>query len=90
MLTDDHQTAMHLKIMRDRDGTPTDCLHVHGHASSEEARQLEKAIWEELDVGGSPPEHIGEINGGERSEPLALTQLILLYHLRQTAEVNAS
>ena len=83
VLTDDHRTAMHLKIMRDRDGTPTDCLHVHGQASSEEARQLEKSIWEELNEPGGPPEHIGEINDGERSEPLALTQLILLYHLLQ-------
>jgi len=81
VLTDDHRTAMHLKIMRDKDGTPTDCLHVHGHASSEEARQLVKAIWEELNAAGGPPEHIGQINPGERSEPLALTQLILVYHL---------
>ncbi len=88
VLTDDHRTAMHLKIMRDRDGTPTDCLHVHGHASSEEARQLEKSIWEELNEPGGPPENIGEINPGERSEPLALTQLILLYHLLQPNERN--
>jgi len=86
VLTDDHRTAMHLKIMRDRDGTPTDCLHVHGHASSDEARQLEKSIWEELNEPGGPPENIGEINPGERSEPLALTQLILLYHLLQPNE----
>lgn len=83
VLTDDPRTATHLKIIRDEDGTPTDCLHVHGHASSEEARQLEKAIWEELGAAGGPPEHIGDINGGERSEPLALTQLIPLYHLLQ-------
>ena len=84
VLTDDHRSAMHLKIIRDRDGTPTDCLHVHGHASAEEARQLEKAIWAELDTEhGTPPDHIGEINPGARSEPLALTQLILLYHLLQ-------
>ncbi len=88
VLTDDHRTAMHLKIMRDRDGTPTDCLHVHGHASSEEARQLEKSIWEELNEPGGPPENIGEINPGERSEPLALTQLILLYHLLRPNERN--
>lgn len=86
LLTEDHRTAMHLKIMRDQDGTPTDCLHVHGHASSEEARQLEKVIWEELNIVGGPPKHIGEINGGERSDPLALTQLILLYHLLQTKD----
>ena len=55
VLTDDHRTAMHLKIMRDQDGTPTDCLHVHGHASAEEAQQLEKAIWLELEWAGGPP-----------------------------------
>jgi phosphoribulokinase len=85
-LTDDHRTAMHLKIMRDKDGTPTDCLHVHGHASAEEARQLEKVIWAELEVEGGPPERLGEVNPGERSEPLAITQLILLYHLLQTRD----
>ncbi len=90
VLTDDNRTAMHLKIMRDKDGTPTDCLHVHGHASSEEAKQLEKVIWEELAADGGPPDHIGEINPGERSEPLALTQLILLYHMLMARERPAS
>ncbi len=80
-LTDDHRGTMHLKVLRDADGTPTDCLHVHGHASSEEARQLEKVIWAELDVDGGPPAGIGQLPGGERSEPLAITQLIVLYHL---------
>lgn len=84
VLSDDNRSAMHLKIIRDRDGTPTDCLQVHGHASAEEARQLENAIWAELDTKGSaPPANIGEIGPGARSEPLALTQLILLYHLLQ-------
>ncbi|MBA2698023.1 MAG: phosphoribulokinase [Nocardioidaceae bacterium] len=86
VLSDDNRTAMHLKIMRDRDGTPTDCLHVHGHASAEEARQLEKSIWQELNVPGGPPPRLGEIDPGVRSEPLALTQLILLYHLLQARE----
>ena len=80
-LTDDHRTAMHLKIMRDADGTPTDCLHVHGHASTEEARQLEKIIWAELEEDGGPPDSLGRITEDQRSEPLAITQLILLYHL---------
>jgi phosphoribulokinase len=87
VLTDDNRTAMHLKIMRDADGTPTDCLHVHGHASTEEARQLEKAIWAELAVPGGPPDSLGRIEE-ERSEPLAITQLILLYHLIAFSESN--
>jgi phosphoribulokinase len=81
VLTDDNRTAMHLKTAPDTDGTPTDCLHVHGHASTEEARLLEKAIWAELDVAGGPPESLGRVADDRRSEPLALTQLILLYHL---------
>jgi len=89
VLTDDHLTAMHLKILRDKDGTPTDCLHVHGHASAEEAQELERSIWEDLaDVGGPPP-NLGEINPGERSEPLAITQLILLYHLLQSQQASS-
>ncbi len=88
LLTDDHRTAMHLKIIRDKDGTPTDCLHVHGHASTEEARQLEKAIWAELDEPGGPPEGLGVIGDGDRSEPLAITQLILLYHMLVAAREN--
>lgn len=88
LLTDDHRTAMHLKIIRDKDGTPTDCLHVHGHASNEEARQLEKAIWSELDEPGGPPEGLGVIGDGDRSEPLAITQLILLFHMLASAREN--
>ena len=88
LLTDDHRTAMHLKIIRDKDGTPTDCLHVHGHASNEEARQLEKAIWSELDEPGGPPEGLGVIGDGARSEPLAITQLILLFHMLAAAREN--
>ncbi|MGI8718038.1 MAG: phosphoribulokinase [Lapillicoccus sp.] len=90
VLTDDNRTAMHLKIIRDRDGTPTDCLHVHGHATSEEARRLEKTIWSELDTPGGPPERLGEIDSGQRSEPLAITQLILLYHLVATGQANGA
>lgn len=90
VLTDDHRTAMHLKIMRDADGTPTDCLHVHGHASVEEVRGLETVIWEELGAEGTPPASLGRINGVERSEPLAMTQLILLYHLLQAARRDSN
>lgn len=90
VLTDDVRESMHLKVMRDADGTPTDCVHVHGHASTQEAHRLEKAIWTELDADGGPPGRIGVIGEGQRSEPLALTQLVLLYHLLQArAELGA-
>lgn len=85
VLTDDNRSAMHLKIIRDNDGTPVDCLHVHGYTPGEDARRLEKLIWEESGAPGAPPASLGATGDNERSEPLALTQLILLYHLLQAA-----
>ena len=83
ILTDDTKTAMHLKIIRDNDGTPVDCLHVHGHAAEEESHLLQKAIWAGLADRRELPGGLGEITPGGRSEPLAVTQLLLLYHLVQ-------
>ena len=83
ILTDDVRTAMHLKIIRDTDGTPVDALHVHGHAQPEEIRLLEKAIWDGVADRREMPHGLGEIRSGGRSETLAVTQLLLLYHLVQ-------
>ncbi len=77
---DDHRT-MHLKLIRDADGRPVDALHVHGHASPEDTEVLEKAIWTDLAVDHPLPDSLGEISPGQRSGPLAITQLLLLYHL---------
>ena len=78
--------AMHLKLTRDEDGRPVDALHIHGYAPREESRVLEKAIWASLSVGAGLPEHLGTLDDDERrSEPLAITQLLLLYHLLEAA-----
>ncbi|HEY4464919.1 MAG TPA: phosphoribulokinase [Streptosporangiaceae bacterium] len=78
--------AMHLKLTRDEDGRPVDALHIHGYAPREESRVLEKAIWASLSVGAGLPEHLGTLDDdGRRSEPLAITQLLLLYHLLEAA-----
>lgn len=83
VLTDDTATAMHLKIIRDSDGTPVDCLHVHGHAELGDIRLLEKAIWAGVADRRDMPRELGSLGAGLRSEPLAVTQLLLLYHLMQ-------
>jgi phosphoribulokinase len=77
--------SMHLKLTRDEDGRPVDALHVHGYAPREESRMLEKAIWAGLGEGTELPGFLGELDGGQRSEPLAITQLLLLYHLIEAA-----
>ncbi|MHC1558838.1 phosphoribulokinase [Actinomycetospora sp. C-140] len=77
--------AVHLKLERDRDGRPVESLHVHGYVPREESVAVEKAIWTSL---GTPdtetPECLGRLGDG-RSEPLAIAQLLLLYHLTEAA-----
>ena len=76
------QQTIHLTLQRDEHGQPVDALHVHGDAPQEESRRVEKAIWSSL-VGeqGDAPNTLGAIGEDRRSEPLAITQLMLLYHL---------
>ncbi len=83
VLTDDDRRTLHLKLIRDSDGRPVDALHVHGYAPREDSRIAEKAIWEQLsiDTGAALPERLGEYAPGNRSEALAIAQLLLLWHL---------
>jgi phosphoribulokinase len=76
--------TMHLKLIRDTDGRPVDALHVHGHAPVEESTLLKKAIWAAMgaaDVAAELPGPMGVLDNGSVSDPLAVTQLLLLYHL---------
>jgi phosphoribulokinase len=78
--------TMHLKLIRDTDGRPVDALHVHGHAPVEESTLLKKAIWAAMgaaaaDAGPELPGPMGILDDGSVSDPLAVTQLLLLYHL---------
>jgi phosphoribulokinase len=65
-----------------------DALHIHGYAPREDSRIVEKAIWEQMSFAPSPastaealPDKLGEYAPGKRSEPLAIAQLLLLWHL---------
>ncbi|MEA2718074.1 MAG: phosphoribulokinase [Actinomycetota bacterium] len=91
ILGEDTREAMHLKLRRDEDGKPVDSVHIHSYAHREATREVEKAIWDELGVEEPVPESLGRIDSDTRDEPLALTQLILLYHLIQArASATAS
>jgi phosphoribulokinase len=81
ILTEDTREAIHLKLARDDDGKPVDALHVHAYASRDTTRRVEEAIWTGLGIGQDLPDSLGQIEPGVRSEPLAVVQLILLYHL---------
>ncbi len=86
ILTDNHREAMHLKLDRDEFDKPVDALHIHSYARRETTKEVEEEIWKELGVNEEVPASLGTIDEGARSEPLAITQLILLYHLFQARE----
>ncbi|MBW3580948.1 MAG: phosphoribulokinase [Actinobacteria bacterium] len=79
---DDVNEAMHLKLLRDDDGKPVDALHVHSYASEEATLKAEEAIWNLMAVPEPLSDQLGMIDG-QRDGPLAITQLILLFHLIQ-------
>ncbi|MFI6516077.1 phosphoribulokinase [Spirillospora sp. NPDC050679] len=90
----DGETAMHLRLHRDTDGRPVDALHVHGYVSPEESRVVKKAIWERLGArtgNGLPsPDALGRFGESGTSDPLAITQLLLLYHLLDADQRQAA
>lgn len=78
--------TMHLKLARDTDGRPVDTLHIHGYVPREESIAVEKAVWASMGApGGGAPECLGRLGPDARSEPLAITQLLLLHHLLEAA-----
>ena len=81
--------AIHLKLARDADGRPVDALHVHGDAARADSEVVEKAIWSRLGAGYEPPACLGRTREGQRTEPLAITQLLLVYHLLDGARLGA-
>ena len=86
ILGEDTREAMHSKLSRDDDGKPVDAVHIHSYADREDTKKIEQAIWDELGLDSPVPEVLGMITSDTRDEPLALTQLILLYHLIQARQ----
>lgn len=80
----DDDGPVQLKLMRDSDGRPVDALQIHAQASPEATAEVKKLIWEELGRDDPLPDVLGDLGESRRSEPLALTQLILLHHLLRT------
>jgi phosphoribulokinase len=84
--------AVRLEMKR-ADNRPVDVLEIDGNVTTEQAAELENAIWQHLpDLRSLPEEEFGDYQ--DRSEvrhssPLALTQLLLAYHLiRQYQDVT--
>ena len=85
--------AIRLDLDRDM-GKPVDILKIDGHASQEQVRELEKIMCKEVPYLGQfctleGNQELGKITGttGEtlQSYPLALTQLLITYHMLKAA-----
>ncbi len=86
-LTDTSQQpadGIRLELGRD-DGRPVDFLNIDGNVNSEHAKQLENAIWQHLpDLLPIRDDQFGDYldrTETRHSHPLALTQLLIAYHL---------
>jgi phosphoribulokinase len=77
-------SGVRLELGRD-DGRPVDFLKVDGNVSREQAAELEDTIWKHLpDLPPLRADQFGDYNHGmevRHSDPLALTQLLITYHL---------
>lgn len=89
-------SAVRLELDRDM-GKPVDVLRIDGHATAEQVLELERMMCHDVpDLGNfcsleSNP-NIGKVTGttGEmlQSYPLALTQLLITYHMLKAANVH--
>jgi phosphoribulokinase len=86
LVDDQDQPACGVRLQLGRDkGRPVDLLEIDGNVAAEHAAELENAIWQHLpdlrpvsdDQFGAYQER-GEVR---HSSPLALTQLLIAYHL---------
>ena len=74
-------------------GRPVDFLEVDGNVSQEHAAELEETIWKHLpDLRPLRADQFGDYNYGtevRHSDPLALTQLLITYHLLRAYSKDA-
>lgn len=75
-------------------GKPVDILEIDGSVTPEDAEQLERTIWRHLpELRPLPADRFGEYaDAGEvrHSDPLAITQLLLIYHLLRESTAGAA
>jgi phosphoribulokinase len=94
--TNQEQSAVRLGLTRDM-GQPADLLEIDGHATAAQVQALERLLCNEVSHLGQfcslqGNEDIGKVTGttGEtlQSYPLAITQLLITYHMLKAARVQ--
>ncbi len=84
------RNGLSLELSRDHDGKPVDLLEIEGGIGPRDARRLEDLLWLLLPETSAVRTRFGEISAGRKakllSHPLALSELLIAYHLEMAAE----
>lgn len=81
-------SGLHLEMARDKDGKPVDMLQIEGGISDNRAERIEDLLWTLLPEAGHLRDQVGRYDaasGESVSHPLALTQLIVAFHMVKAA-----
>jgi phosphoribulokinase len=82
-------SGLHLQLARDTDGKPVDVLEIDGTISDGRAERLENLLWDLIPEASHLRNNVGAFTGTEdrrmTSHPLALTQLLITYHVVKAA-----
>ena len=84
----DGNTGLSLELARDRDGKPVDLLEINGAISDKRAERIEDLLWNLIPEASHLRDQVGRIdaaNGENVSHPLALTQLLVAFHMVKAA-----
>ncbi len=76
-----------LRLARDRDGKPVDVLEIRGDIPEGKAKRVEDLLWSLIPEASHLRQNVGRYEEGRAiSHPLALTQLLLAYHMVKAAQ----
>jgi phosphoribulokinase len=89
LLDEVQDIQLSLDLGRDEDGKPVDILWIGGDIADDRAQMVEKVLWDHIPEASHLRENIGRFTGIDNqkriSHPLALTQLVLTYHMVKAA-----
>ena len=78
-----------LELARDIDGKPVDVLDIHGDISDKRAKAVEDLLWNLIPEAQHLRENVGQFRDSENhtalSHPLALSELLITYHMVKAA-----
>ncbi|GJM02578.1 MAG: phosphoribulokinase [Rhodomicrobium sp.] len=74
--------GLHLELARDVDGKPVDVLEIDGGITDEHAGKIQNLLWDLIPEASHLRSQLGQVDGATAmSHPLALTQLLVAYHM---------